>query len=277
MRDFIPGRRRGRSALALPRHAQVEIVPGKLFRQQNDLPGVQLQMTHDLEDRLENGVIEPRAVGLRVDSVEQPFFGDGAEDAARLIERREEAAAGLGQRGGWSDGEFVVALADVRLAVDAVQNPLADVAFEMQQQIGDGVLVISAATPGLLLSKLLQAADDLLPGAFGAGVGEGEEVLGDGLHGWNFTARPLAARARRKNYHGQVMGFPMKVCVACGEEFELKPDKPGFANRCLDCSTGDSMDPVEKRRMDADERKNASEANEARRQAMKELLYRKDS
>jgi hypothetical protein len=29
--------------------------------------------------------------------------------------------------------------------------------------------------------------------------------------------------------------------------------------------------------MDADERKNATEANEARRQAMRELLYRKDS
>jgi hypothetical protein len=29
--------------------------------------------------------------------------------------------------------------------------------------------------------------------------------------------------------------------------------------------------------MDADERKNAQDANEARRQAMRELLYRKDS
>jgi hypothetical protein len=29
--------------------------------------------------------------------------------------------------------------------------------------------------------------------------------------------------------------------------------------------------------MDADERKNMSEANEARRQAMRDLLYRKDS
>ena len=81
----------------------------------------------------------------------------------------------------------------------------------------------------------------------------------------------------KKIYHGPVMAFPIKVCIACGEEFELKPDKPGFANRCLECSTGDAMDPVEKRRMDADERKNVSEANEARRQAMKELLYRKDS
>lgn len=73
------------------------------------------------------------------------------------------------------------------------------------------------------------------------------------------------------------MPFPIKTCVVCSEEFELKPDKPGFANRCLECSTAESVDPVTKRPMDADERKNVSEANEARRQAMRQLLYRKDS
>jgi hypothetical protein len=73
------------------------------------------------------------------------------------------------------------------------------------------------------------------------------------------------------------MPFPVKVCAVCSEEFELKPDKPGFANRCPECSAPDAIDPVTKRRMDADERKSESEANEARRQAMRELLYRKDS
>jgi hypothetical protein len=74
------------------------------------------------------------------------------------------------------------------------------------------------------------------------------------------------------------MPFPIKICAVCSEEFELKPDKPGFANRCPECSTPESTsDPTTKQRMDADERKNASEANAARRQAMRELLYRKDS
>jgi hypothetical protein len=73
------------------------------------------------------------------------------------------------------------------------------------------------------------------------------------------------------------MPFPIKVCVVCSEEFELKPDKPGFANRCPECSDTEQADTTTKGRMDADERKNASEANEARRQAMRELLYRKDS
>lgn len=75
------------------------------------------------------------------------------------------------------------------------------------------------------------------------------------------------------------MSFPIRVCVVCSEEFELKPDKPGFANRCPSCSEPEAADPepADKRSMDPLERKNAAEANEARRQAMRELLYRKDS
>jgi hypothetical protein len=73
------------------------------------------------------------------------------------------------------------------------------------------------------------------------------------------------------------MAFPIKVCVVCSEEFELKPGKPGFANRCLACSEPESDDAAKKRTVDADERKTLKEANEARRQAMRNLLYRKDS
>jgi len=74
------------------------------------------------------------------------------------------------------------------------------------------------------------------------------------------------------------MAFPIKICAFCSEEFELKPGKPGFANRCPACSEPESADTATKKRsMDADERKTQKEANEARRQAMRNLLYRKDS
>jgi predicted amidophosphoribosyltransferase len=73
------------------------------------------------------------------------------------------------------------------------------------------------------------------------------------------------------------MGLPTKICSVCGQEFELKPDKPGFANRCPECSTEDTGASPTQRKMDADERKSLSEANEARRRAMRDLLYRKDS
>ena len=88
-------------------------------------------------------------------------------------------------------------------------------------------------------------------------------------------------------YDEDRMSFPIKVCVICSEEFELKPDKPGFANRCPECSASESNAsesndpatnaPATKPRRDATERKSESEANEARRQAMRDLLYRKDS
>lgn len=73
------------------------------------------------------------------------------------------------------------------------------------------------------------------------------------------------------------MPFPIKVCVVCGEEFELKPDKPGFANRCPECSAEDADEQGTKHRIGVDERKAESEVNEARRKAIRDLLYRKDS
>ena len=73
------------------------------------------------------------------------------------------------------------------------------------------------------------------------------------------------------------MSFPIKVCAVCAEEFELRPDKPGFANRCPECSDPEKVDTATKRPMTAEERKSATEANEARRAAIRDLLYRKDS
>jgi hypothetical protein len=72
------------------------------------------------------------------------------------------------------------------------------------------------------------------------------------------------------------MAFPIQVCSVCSEEFELKPDKPGFANRCPACSEPEPVARLTKQAMDADERNTLKEANEARRGAMRDLLYRKD-
>lgn len=72
------------------------------------------------------------------------------------------------------------------------------------------------------------------------------------------------------------MSFPIKTCVVCEEEFELRPDKPGFANRCPKCSAPEVDEQASsKERMDADELKSVREANAARRQAIKDLLYSK--
>lgn len=71
------------------------------------------------------------------------------------------------------------------------------------------------------------------------------------------------------------MPYPIKICAVCEEEFELKPGKPGFANRCPECSEPDAATPGAPQTTDvADSKK---EVNAARREAMRNLLYRKDS
>ncbi|MGP8252682.1 MAG: hypothetical protein ACLQHF_11650 [Terracidiphilus sp.] len=75
------------------------------------------------------------------------------------------------------------------------------------------------------------------------------------------------------------MAFPIKTCVACGEEFELRPGKPGFANRCPTCSEPEQEKSVAagSRHKTAEERRIEMEANAMRRRAIRDMLYRKDS
>jgi hypothetical protein len=73
------------------------------------------------------------------------------------------------------------------------------------------------------------------------------------------------------------MAFPIKTCVVCGEEFELRPDKPGFANRCPSCSEPEETEPAVAGGVEPVDRRTASEINAARRKAMRDMLYRKES
>ncbi|MGD0097049.1 MAG: hypothetical protein ABSB60_11170 [Terracidiphilus sp.] len=73
------------------------------------------------------------------------------------------------------------------------------------------------------------------------------------------------------------MSFPIKTCVICSEEFELRPDKPGFANRCPACSAPESESSSENRHVDASTRRAESELNEVRRRTIRDMLYRKES
>jgi hypothetical protein len=69
------------------------------------------------------------------------------------------------------------------------------------------------------------------------------------------------------------MAYPIRTCIICSQEFELKPDKPGFANRCPDCGELESDGPRGK----GNDLKADGELNAERRRAMRDLLYRKDS
>ncbi len=67
------------------------------------------------------------------------------------------------------------------------------------------------------------------------------------------------------------MAFPIKTCVICHEEFELKPGKPGFANRCPSCSEPEE-EPAGESTVEGN-----PEMNAERRRVIRDLLYRKDS
>jgi hypothetical protein len=71
------------------------------------------------------------------------------------------------------------------------------------------------------------------------------------------------------------MAFPIKTCVVCEEEFELRPDKPGYANRCPECSAEDAREQAGGRGKAGDS--GNAEMNAERRKAIRNLLYRKDS
>ncbi|HTH42135.1 MAG TPA: hypothetical protein VL498_03170 [Terracidiphilus sp.] len=75
------------------------------------------------------------------------------------------------------------------------------------------------------------------------------------------------------------MPFPIRTCVICSEEFELKPDKPGFANRCPACSEPEETDSSISASTVAElaDRKANSEMNAERRKVIRDMLYRKDS
>jgi hypothetical protein len=68
------------------------------------------------------------------------------------------------------------------------------------------------------------------------------------------------------------MAFPIKVCVVCSEEFELRPGKPGFANRCPACS-----EPEPSTNSANAKQTSNRELNQERKKAIRDLLYRKDS
>jgi hypothetical protein len=73
------------------------------------------------------------------------------------------------------------------------------------------------------------------------------------------------------------MSFPIKTCVVCGEEFELRPNKPGFANRCPECSEPEEISAPGAPSLNALVETADSGLNAERRRVMRDMLYRNES
>ena len=57
----------------------------------------------------------------------------------------------------------------------------------------------------------------------------------------------------------------------------MRPDKPGFANRCPRCSQPEESESDAGQPGDEIQRRNESEMNAERRRTIRDMLYRKDS
>jgi hypothetical protein len=66
------------------------------------------------------------------------------------------------------------------------------------------------------------------------------------------------------------MGFPIRTCAVCEEEFELKPNHAGYANRCPQCNAPEENDASAAQTASFEGKR---EQDAARREAIKELLY----
>ena len=91
------------------------------------------------------------------------------------------------------------------------------------------------------------------------------------MHNFDLAAALKSMHQKRPGFTIIPMPFPIKTCAVCGEEFELRPDKPGYANRCPSCSEPEENDDSGLGEHEAD-----SDLNAARRNAIRDLLYRKE-
>jgi hypothetical protein len=178
-----------------------------LFGEEDDLAGVVLDVAGDFEDGFEDGGVAPGAGGLGVDGDEEAGGVEGGDDAGGVFERGVEVGAGFGGGGGGVEGELIVAAADVGLAVDAVQDPLAEVSGEVEQEIGDGVFVVAGAVPELGFGEAVAAAGRFL---FARGAGGWERRRGS-------LRRRGQASACGDSTAAEGWAGRERALVACGE------------------------------------------------------------
>jgi hypothetical protein len=123
---------------------------------------VQLQVPGNPADRFQNSRGWPVSGWLRIGHFQQARRGKRADHLPAFRQRCRKAAAKLFRSPGWRQRELRISLPHVGLPIDAVQKPLAQVALEMKQQVGNGVFVVRSTVPHLFLRQLVEAAIDVL-------------------------------------------------------------------------------------------------------------------
>ena len=164
--------------LSFPWHGQVQIGARELLGKHNDLAYVQLQMASHAANGFENGHGRPTTSWLRMNCFEEPRWWKRANHVFTFREGCGEAFANLRTSLRRREREFRIAVADIRLAVNSMQEPLPQIAFEMKKKIGDGIFVIRPAVPHLLIRQLIDTAIDRIFGELHSLYRCGKEQMG---------------------------------------------------------------------------------------------------
>jgi hypothetical protein len=158
---------------------EAEVGAGESLGGGEDLAGVLGEVLDDVVDGFEDGDV----VVLGTDGLGELFGGESFEDGAGELDGVVELGPKLGLGDAGAGGELGVAGAGIGLVIDAVEDPLPDVAGEVKAEVGDGVGGLGGAEPELVLIELLEADVDAGEELAKLAGGELEEEVFSGGHG----------------------------------------------------------------------------------------------
>ena len=130
-----------------------------------------------------------RVIALNLPGRDQLLPGQSADDADRFLHCLPEFRGQ--QRSGLSSPSIELKMSDslVFLSTEAADDPLADVAGQMQSEIPRGVLIFAATEPNLVVRQHVEAGldapDELSQAVYGARENQR-------FQGWAFHAVSLA-------------------------------------------------------------------------------------
>ena len=119
----------------------------------NSLPRVHGEVLHHVVDGLQHRY----AVALHDQRRYQPLGRERRDHGGCRVHGFAQVGAELRRGGAAARREFAVAVARVRQAADAADDPLTQVAAQVQHQVADGIFVLPATRPHLLRRELAKA------------------------------------------------------------------------------------------------------------------------
>ena len=192
------------SARGVEVFVETEVPAIELLGDVDDLAVVQAEVLHHVIDGLQAG----DRIALNVEGGGEVVGGEAGEDGGGLVEGGAEAVEQDARGQVVALGELGRALAGVGIVIEGGDQPLSDIAVEMQQQIADTVAGLVGAPPDLLVGEGFDGAAHARPALvdqLGAGVvEEGVGEIEGRSHGWNGIRRLMRADTRV----GSVVGPP---------------------------------------------------------------------